>query len=66
MRNELAREYNLPDRADGAVALEFLGNSVRDAWRVKINVGNHGVMTTGATPRQAYAKAYSLYLNTKD
>lgn len=63
MRNELAREYNLP-AVDGAeVRLFFLENKIRNAWGVAIRstTGPRVVYETGTTPRLTWAKAYSAY-----
>lgn len=64
MRNELAREYNLPNEDGAAVNLYFLENKIREAWGVGIRNEETGraVYATGATPRRAYAKAYAQYV----
>lgn len=64
MRNELAQEYNLPDVANAEVRLFFLENSVFNAWGVSIRDLDtaKAVYQKGSMPRQAYARAYSLYI----
>lgn len=63
MRNELAREYDLPNRGDLSVTLDFEGNHPRFAWRVLLQDvdGGRKSVAYGATPKRTYDLALADY-----